>query len=112
MRSLPKPCCSEIAAKGPSELLLHLVQPLPVSVDDALRKPPVEPKCGRAVREPRLPLRGRRELPVELVEVIAECVKALEQFPPIGVRRAEEPDDGLVLDACRSCARLGCSPGT
>ena len=70
-----------------------------MGVDDPLRKPRVEPKCGRTVRERGCPPLGVLALAFEHVEVFSECIKALEQFPPIGVLGSEEADDRLVLDA-------------
>src|SRR5262245_34695777 len=87
--SLPKHRWTEIAAKGPSQLFLHLVQPLAVGVDDPLGKPRVEPKRGRPVRERGGALLGVDAFALEHVEVFTQRVKALEQFPPIGVLRAQ-----------------------
>ena len=75
--------------KGTVTVRIDLVDPEAVGVDDALRKPPGEPKCGRAVRERLLPPPGRLELLVEHVEVLTKRVKALEQFPPICVLGSE-----------------------
>jgi len=73
--------------------MLHLVEPLAVGVDDPLRKPCVEPKCGLATREAGCAFLRVDALALEHVEVFAQCIKALEQFPPIGVLRGQQAPD-------------------
>src|SRR5690349_17710241 len=70
--SLPKPCWTEIAAKGPSQLFLNLVQPRAVGLDDPQRQSPVDGQDLGPVRKLGLPpLAGAHRL-VELVELSAQ----------------------------------------
>ncbi len=64
---------------------MNLLEPLPMSVDDALRKPPVQPQGGRTGRQALLAGLGCLQRCVEFVEVFLERIKARQQFPPIGV---------------------------